>query len=168
MKRTPSAEGYPDQRLGLCYSALAQEGADEPSRGAAAWPLAVCAQQGDRMRGIAGGQLPAPADDPESTGRTGQDRRSNMSKFAMLLSLAPLILGSQPIVALANEVPTFDMRVTCRAESQGDPVAGPADACLAEEQKARATLVSQWTQFAPESRTGYSKLCGTTHLPPDR
>jgi hypothetical protein len=75
-----------------------------------------------------------------------------MMKFAMLLSLAVVTLGSQPMVALADEVPTFDVRATCRAESQDDPGAGTAKACLADEQKARETLVGQWSQFAPENK----------------
>ena len=76
-----------------------------------------------------------------------------MMKFAMLLSLAVVTLGSQPMVALADEVPTFDVRATCRAESQDDPGAGVAATCMPQEQNARETLASQWTQFAPQSRT---------------
>ena len=75
-----------------------------------------------------------------------------MSSLAMLLSLAAISLGSQVSVAVADDVPTFDVRATCRAESQGDPGAGTVAACMADEQKARATLVSQWAQFAPASK----------------
>jgi hypothetical protein len=76
-----------------------------------------------------------------------------MTRLAMLLLLAPMVLDTQPIVALADDVPTFDVAATCRAESQDDPGAGIAATCMAQEQKARETLVSQWTQFAPQSRT---------------
>ena len=75
-----------------------------------------------------------------------------MIKLAMLLSLAAMALGSQGAVAVADDVPTFDVRATCRAESQGDPGAGTVAACMADEQKARETLVSQWAQFAPASK----------------
>jgi hypothetical protein len=64
-----------------------------------------------------------------------------------------MVLVTQPIVALADDVPTFDVAATCRAEAQGDPGAGVAATCMAQEQKARETLVSQWAQFVPQSRT---------------
>jgi hypothetical protein len=32
-----------------------------------------------------------------------------MTKIAMLLLLAPMVLGTQPIVALGDDVPTFDV-----------------------------------------------------------
>jgi hypothetical protein len=72
--------------------------------------------------------------------------------LAKLLSLA-MALGTQPIVALADDVPTFDVRVTCRAESQADPGAEFAAICVAQEENARETPVSQWTQFGTQSRT---------------
>ena len=74
-----------------------------------------------------------------------------MTRLVKLLSLA-MVLCTQPIVALADDAPTFDVRATCRAESQGDPGAGTVAACMADEQKARETLVSQWAQFAPASK----------------
>ena len=76
-----------------------------------------------------------------------------MTKFAMLLSLAATALGSQPAVVLAQAVPTFDVRTTCRGEAQGDPSAGAVSACLADEQEAREALVAQWSQFAPRSKS---------------
>src|SRR5262249_3395794 len=75
-----------------------------------------------------------------------------MTKLAMLLSLAAMAVCSQVTVVMADEVPTFDVRATCRAESQGDPGAGIVAACMADEQMARETLVTQWTQFAPASK----------------
>jgi hypothetical protein len=75
-----------------------------------------------------------------------------MGKLTIALSLAAVALGSHVIAAVADDVPTFDVRVTCRAESQGDPGAGIAAACLADEQRARNTLVAQWAQFAPASK----------------
>jgi hypothetical protein len=71
----------------------------------------------------------------------------------MLLSLAAMALSSQPTVALADVVPTYDVRATCGAEAQADPTAGIAAVCMAEEQRARETLVGQWAQFSQESRT---------------
>ena len=76
-----------------------------------------------------------------------------MSKFAVLLSLAAMALCSQVAVVLADEVPTYDVAATCRAESQGDPGAGIAASCMAQEQSARETLARQWNQFTAQSKT---------------
>jgi len=76
-----------------------------------------------------------------------------MTILAMLLPLAAVTLSSPPAVVLAQDVPTFDVRPTCRAEAQGDPDAGAVSACLADEQKARETLLAQWAQFAPQSKS---------------
>src|SRR6516225_9509576 len=80
-------------------------------------------------------------------------RRTSMTRLAMLLLLAPMVLGTQQILALADDVPTFDVAATCRAEAQADPAAGVAATCMAQEQQVRETLVSQWTQFASQNRT---------------
>jgi hypothetical protein len=71
----------------------------------------------------------------------------------MLLSLAAMAFCSQVTVVLADEVPTYDVAATCHAESQGDPGAGLATACMADEQRARETLARQWTQFPAQSKT---------------
>jgi len=82
-----------------------------------------------------------------------------MTRLATLLLLAAIAHGSQTIIAIADEVPTYDVRATCRAESQQDASAATA-ACLADEQKARETLLTQWTQFAPETRINCLQLEG--------
>jgi hypothetical protein len=75
-----------------------------------------------------------------------------MVRLALLLLAAAMTLGLQPI-AFADEVPTYDVGATCRVEVQDVATAGSAAACVTQEQQARETLVSQWAQFAPESRT---------------
>jgi hypothetical protein len=74
-----------------------------------------------------------------------------MTKLTMLLSLAAVSLGAQ--AATAQDVPTYDVRVTCRAEAQGDPSAGAVATCMADEQRAREQLVTQWAQFTTASKT---------------
>ena len=74
-----------------------------------------------------------------------------MVRLVLLLLAAAIMLGSQPI-AFADEVPTYDVRATCRAEAQ-DVATGTAATCMTQEQQARESLVSQWAQFAPENRT---------------
>jgi hypothetical protein len=75
-----------------------------------------------------------------------------MMKLMTLLPLAAVSLGVQVIVAAAQDVPTFDVSQTCRGESQAEPDA-TFKICMADEQKAREMLVSQWRQFAPANRT---------------
>ena len=71
----------------------------------------------------------------------------------LLIHLMMVILGTlRTGPAIADDAPSLDVRTTCRAEAQGDPGAGAATACLADEQRARDTLVSQWTQFARATR----------------
>jgi hypothetical protein len=70
-----------------------------------------------------------------------------------LFILVAVMVGAAPVgPATADDVPSFDVRTTCRAEAQGDAAAGAATVCLADEQRARDTLVSQWTQFAAATR----------------
>jgi hypothetical protein len=64
----------------------------------------------------------------------------------------------QPLSAVADDVPTFDVRKSCHADVQAYPGGGPAAACLADEQRAREVLVSQWMQFAPESKTRCTRM----------
>ena len=81
-----------------------------------------------------------------------------MTKFAMLMTVAVFSVCAQPLAAVADEVPTFDVRKSCRADVQAYPGGGTPDGCLADEQKARDQLVSQWTQFGPESRTKCTEM----------
>jgi hypothetical protein len=75
-----------------------------------------------------------------------------MTKFVMLIVTAVVSVCLQSLAAVADEVPTFDVRKSCHADVQAYPGGGSAAGCLADEQKAREVLVSQWTQFGPESR----------------
>jgi len=66
-------------------------------------------------------------------------------------------LVAQSFVAFADDVPTFDIQRACSARLQAfqDTSSQGTDtvsACVADEQNARATLVNQWTQFAPGSK----------------
>ncbi|HEY6755679.1 MAG TPA: hypothetical protein VI077_13390 [Pseudolabrys sp.] len=90
-----------------------------------------------------------------------------MTKLAMLISVGAIFFGVQVHRALADDVPTYDVRKSCKTDVQayqGSGTAAPGtntpSGCVADEQKARATLVSQWTQFAPDSRTRCSQMVG--------
>jgi len=81
-----------------------------------------------------------------------------MTKFGMLITTAVVSVCVQPLAAVADEVPTLDVRKSCRADVQAYPGGGGAAACLADEQRAKEVLVSQWTQLAPESRARCTRM----------
>ena len=81
-----------------------------------------------------------------------------MTKFVMLILAVVVSICVQPFAAVADEVPTFDVRKSCHADVQADPGEGSAAGCLADEQKAREVLVGQWTQFGPESRASCMQM----------
>ena len=83
-----------------------------------------------------------------------------MTKLGMVVAVAAVSLGVQANVANADEVPTYDVRKSCKADLQQYPSAQSATGCLTDEQNARATLVSQWTQFAPDSRARCMQMVG--------
>ena len=90
-----------------------------------------------------------------------------MTKLAMLISVCAVAFGVQVYRVAADEVPTYDVRKSCKTDTQayqGPGTAGPGSsttaACVADEQTARATLVSQWTQFAPDSRSRCMQMVG--------
>jgi len=81
-----------------------------------------------------------------------------MTKLTILVSVAALSLGVQLQSAMADEVPNYDVRKSCKADLQQYPSAQNPAGCLADEQNARTTLVSQWTQFTPESRSRCTQM----------
>jgi hypothetical protein len=81
-----------------------------------------------------------------------------MTKFTIVTAVAAISLGVQVHAAIADEVPTFDVRKSCKADVQAFQGTGTASGCMADEQNARQLLVSQWTQFAPESRTRCAQM----------
>jgi hypothetical protein len=90
-----------------------------------------------------------------------------MTKLAMLIFAGAIFFGMQAHRALADEVPTYDVQKSCKTDVQayqGQGTAAPGtntpSGCVQDEQRARATLVSQWTQFAADSRTRCSRMVG--------
>jgi hypothetical protein len=75
-----------------------------------------------------------------------------MRTLATLMTIAVVTLGAPQGRAGSDEVPAFDVRASCRADTEAYSTGGSASSCLADEQRAREVLVSQWTQFAPENR----------------
>lgn len=83
-----------------------------------------------------------------------------MTNRTMMAAVAALSLGMPISAAVGDDVPTYDVRKSCKADVQAYSTAQSVAGCLADEQNARATLVSQWTQFAPESRSRCSQVVG--------
>src|SRR5690242_6706809 len=87
-----------------------------------------------------------------------------MMKSAILIGIVAAALGVQIHTAIADEVPTFDIRKSCKADVQAyqSNASGQASStgCLKDEENARTTLVSQWTQFAADSRTRCVRMVG--------
>jgi hypothetical protein len=81
-----------------------------------------------------------------------------MTKCAMLITGALVSVCLQPLAAVADEVPKFDVRKSCHADVQAYPGGGSAEGCLADEQKAMDELANQWTQFGSESKTKCTEM----------
>ena len=88
-----------------------------------------------------------------------------MKKFVMVTALAAVSFGAPVSIAAADEVPRYDVRKSCKVDLQSYSTAQTNSGCLADEQNARATLVSQWTQYTPESRSRCSSMVGNVAGP---
>ena len=79
----------------------------------------------------------------------------------MLISFSTLILSSQLIVAVADNVPDFNIEHECKVDSASafDPNAVFLDAtikrCVDDEKEAQNELQKLWSQLAPSDK----KLC---------
>ena len=77
----------------------------------------------------------------------------------MLISFSTLILASQLIVPVADNVPNFDIERECKVDSTSAfPNAGlnaTIKRCADDEQAAKDQLQTQWSQFAPSDK----KMC---------
>ena len=83
-----------------------------------------------------------------------------MTKLAILASIATATLCGLPSLAAADDVPIYDIRKSCKADTQAYQGTSTAQGCMTDEQNARATLVSQWTQFASDSRAKCARMVG--------
>jgi hypothetical protein len=78
----------------------------------------------------------------------------------MFIPFSPLILASQLIVAVADDIPNFNIEKGCKVDSASafDPNAGLAATvkrCADDEQQAKDQLVPVWSQSAPSDK----KMC---------
>ena len=83
-----------------------------------------------------------------------------MMKFAISTLVVLATLAGLAHSAVADDVPTYDVRKSCKADVQAYSSAQNVAACLSDEQGARQTLVNQWTQFPADSRGRCAKMVG--------
>jgi hypothetical protein len=76
-----------------------------------------------------------------------------MSTFNRIAA-APLLLGLQVAVALADAPPKLDVTTTCNAASQYAISAGRnKDACIADEHTAETTLAQNWSKYSADNKS---------------
>jgi hypothetical protein len=69
----------------------------------------------------------------------------------MPLSISMIALSSQLVVAVADQVPAFDINRSCKldaAASAGLTLDQSTKSCVDDENKARQQLASQWSSFS--------------------
>jgi hypothetical protein len=85
----------------------------------------------------------------------------------MPISISMIVLNAQLIVAVADQVPKFDIARSCKldvAATAGLSVDQSIKGCMNDEQKARQQLASQWSKFPASSRascTSQESIGGT-------
>jgi len=76
-----------------------------------------------------------------------------MSTFNRIAA-APLLLGLQVAVALADAPPKLDVTTTCNAASQYAISAGrDKDACIDDERTAETTLAQNWSKYSADDKS---------------
>jgi hypothetical protein len=80
------------------------------------------------------------------------------SEETMLISFSMIALTSQLVIAIAGDVPKFDIARGCKIDSAAafDPNAGMSATikrCMDDEQQAKDQLQAQWSGFANSDRT---------------
>jgi hypothetical protein len=86
----------------------------------------------------------------------------------MSFPLASIFLGSQLVIAAADGVPTVDIQKTCRAAANvtsGSSIQTDVDICVSSEQKARETMVKDWSQYAAVDKTRCVQAGSNVYLP---
>jgi hypothetical protein len=81
-----------------------------------------------------------------------------VSEDKMLIPVSMLFLASQLVIAVAGDVPKFDIARGCKIDSASafDPNAGMSGTikrCVDDEQKARDQLQTEWSGFTNADRT---------------
>ena len=79
----------------------------------------------------------------------------------MLISFSMIVLSSQLVVAVADQVPKFDIARSCKldvAATTGLADGQPVKSCVNDEQKAQQQVESQWSTFPAANRAQCSSM----------
>jgi hypothetical protein len=80
----------------------------------------------------------------------------------MFIQLSPLALGTLLLLPIADAVPKLNYEPICRAAAKaGEGLDARFSRCMAEEEKARATLEKEWSTFVVSSRTSCAGMSST-------
>ena len=85
----------------------------------------------------------------------------------MPISIFPIVVGAQLVVAVADRVPAFDIARSCKLDATataGLSVDQSGKSCVNDEQKAKRQLASQWSKFPAPGRascTSQESIGGT-------
>jgi hypothetical protein len=76
----------------------------------------------------------------------------------MLIPYSMILLASQLVIAVADDVPKFDIARSCKVDSDAafDPSLGKSGTikrCMDDEQQAKDQLQTQWSGFTGADRT---------------
>jgi hypothetical protein len=101
--------------------------------------------------------------------RTSVGSRLPFQRIArMSFPFAPIFLGSQLVIAVADGVPTVNIQNTCKAAASvtsGTSVQTDIDICVSSEQKARETMVKDWSQYAAADKSRCVQAGPKVYLP---
>ncbi len=86
----------------------------------------------------------------------------------MPISFSMIVLSSQLVVAVADQVPRFDIARGCKlddAAMAGVSIDQPLKRCISDEQQAEQQLGSQWSTFPASSRESCVSLEAVGDVP---
>jgi hypothetical protein len=75
----------------------------------------------------------------------------------MIIHIAALVLASQLVISVADNVPKFDIARGCKTDDTSlsglnDGLDQTTKNCIKDEQTAQGQLNAQWSQFAPPDK----------------
>ena len=86
----------------------------------------------------------------------------------MPFPLAPIFLGSQLVIAVTGSVPTVNIQNTCKAAASvtsGTSVQQDINICVSSEEKARETMVKDWSNYPAVDRSRCMQAGVRVYLP---
>src|SRR5256885_1432868 len=97
----------------------------------------------------------------------GADEPEPSRRPEMPISFSMIILSSQLVIAVADQVPKFDIAKSCKldvAATTGLTANQPVKSCMNDEQKAQQQLATQWSTFpaANKAQCGSMEAIGDT------